>query len=140
MIKRAEPRSQRDDQERLAGVLFIFIGRLLLIFSLFFLGTSRWLGFPNTTTPLRLVMFGVVGLILGTAGYRLASGTWVGSFQVLHESAAIAGLVFLVVFLRKQLNANRPPSPPSWVVGIAALAPISWWLVARRPRRRRRKK
>jgi hypothetical protein len=134
MANRRQP-LQGQDPNRIVGVGFIFRGTALLVFSLVFLGTFSWLGLPRTTTPLRMVVFGIVGLILGLTGYRLASGSLSGGFQTVHRSAALAGVLFLGVFLRNQLNVRRPP-PPVWMLGIAALTPISWWLVAhgRQPR------
>ena len=64
-------------------------------------------------------MFGVVGLILGTAAYRPGSGTRVGFFHVLHESRAIAGLLFLPSELLRQhcLEArSRTMRTWKWVV------------------------
>jgi hypothetical protein len=130
---------KRADEKRFARVLVLVIGRLGLVFFLVFLGTSHWFGLPSTTTPVRLAIFGIAGLVLALSGYRMTSGGWVGFSRVLHECAAIAGVLFLAVCLRRELNVNRPPLPPGWVIVVSALAPVSWWLRALSTRRHSRK-
>jgi hypothetical protein len=120
---------KRADEKRFARVLVFAIGRVGLVFFLVFLGTSHWFGLPSTTL-LQLIIFGVVGLVLALAGYRMTSGGLAGFSSVLHQSAAIAGLLFLAICLRRELNVNRPPLPPGWVMVVAALAPVSWPLAA----------
>jgi hypothetical protein len=105
------------------------IGRIGLVSFLVFLGTSHWFGLPSATL-LQLIIFGVIGLALALAGYRMTSGGLAGFSRVLHQSAAIAGLLFLAACLRRELNVNRPPLPPGWVVIVAALAPVSWLLAS----------
>jgi hypothetical protein len=131
---------KRSEQKQFARLLVFMIGRLGLVFSLVFLCTSHWFGLPSTTTPVRLGLFGVVGLVLALAGYRMTSGTLSGFHKVLHESAGIAALLFLAVCLRRELSANRPSMPPGWVIVVAALVPVSWWLVASNTRRHSGKK
>jgi len=104
-----------------------------LALSLSIMGTLQWAGLPRTTTQLRSLLFALVGLILGLWGYRLASGTWVGSLQVPHRATAMAGLLFLGYFVRATIvNAPRPQSPPAWILSIAVLALLSWCFAARR--------
>jgi hypothetical protein len=72
----------------------------MLALSLSIMGTLQWFALPRTTTQARSLLFALVGLILGLWGYRLASGTWVGSSQVPHRATALAGLLFLIYFVR----------------------------------------
>jgi hypothetical protein len=130
---------KRADEKRIAILIIILIGRTGLICSMLFLATLYWLGLPATATPIRLFSFGIAGLVLALTGDRLASGTWKGCAKVLQHSAAIAGVLFLSIWLRTQFYVNRPPTPPVWVIGISALAPISWWLWAPRKQRHSRK-
>lgn len=127
----------QSDGSRFAGVALLFIGRLLLLFSLFFLATEAWLGLPTTTTPLRLAVFALLGLALGLLGYRISSGIWARAWQLPLQAAALAGLFFLALLAAKEIKSPRPPLPPAWIMAVAALAPLSWWLAA--PSRRRRK-
>lgn len=126
---------KRSDEKRVAIFIVIALGQMGLICSILFLGTLHWFGVPAITTPLRLLLFGALAFFLAMSGRRLASGTWKSWPQVLHQSFAIAGLLFLAVCLRRELNVNRPPLPPGWVIVVVALAPISWWLLARNTRR-----
>jgi hypothetical protein len=124
---------QQSDGKRLAGSGLLLLGSTMLALSLLIMGTLQW-GWPSAchhasaSTPLALV-----GLIIGLWGYRLASGTWVGSLQVPHRATAMAGLLFLGYFVRATVvNAPRPQSPPAWIMSIALLALLSWCFAARR--------
>lgn len=127
----------QSDGRRFAGAGLLFVGRLFLFLSFFFSATWQWLGVPTTTTPLRLVFFALLGLVLGFLGYRLGSGTWAGAWQLPLQAAAMAGLLFLLLLGARELDGRHPPLPPAWLLGLAALAPLSWWILA--PSRRRRK-
>jgi hypothetical protein len=74
----------------------------------------------------------------------MAGGSWVQTFtRVIHQSAAVTGLVFLVVAVRRFAITRYAPSVPLYTcifISIAAL--FSWWLRAgkRLPLRNRRAK
>ncbi len=126
---------KRSDEKRVAIFIIVVLGQMGLMCSMLFLGTLHWFGAPATAIPLRLLIFGMLAFLLAMSGHRLASGTWKSWPQVLHQCAAIAGLLFLAFCLRRELHVNRPPLPPAWVMIVAALAPVSWWLLARNTRR-----
>jgi hypothetical protein len=99
----SDARKPKSDGKRLAGLGLLLLGSTMLALSLSMMGTLQWVGLPRTTTQGRSLFFALVGLILGLWGYRLASGTWVGSWQIPHRATALAGLLFLGYFVKATL-------------------------------------
>ena len=129
----ANARTPQTDARRIAGFGLLLLGSTILTLALCITGSLRWVGLPRTTTLERTLVFALIGLILGLVGYRLASGTWVGSLQVPHRSTALAGLLFLGYAAKAMLlNAPRPHSPPLWMLTTAVLALLSWCFTASR--------
>lgn len=106
---------------RIVGVGAMLFGMIGIAFSLLYMATLRWFGFPRTTTQFHLIVCGVVALCLGVAGYRMAADKWSGATQVPHTAAAFAGLWFVAVWLQRLLFGTPPvQSPPLWA-GLLAL-------------------
>ena len=134
--------STNKDLSRIVGVVMLLIGGILLVMSLFFSGTAVAFGYPAAVTPGRSLFFLAVGLGLSFGGYRVASGAWSGSLQILHWAAAIGGLLFIASTLRLYffgdptgLATNRGAA---WFCfAISALVVASWIYRSRRSKRRR---
>jgi hypothetical protein len=128
-------RNPQSDQKRFAGVGLLFVGSAMLTLSLFFMATLQSAGVPRTTTELRALLFGLLGLTFALAGYRVASGTWAGSLQVPHRAAALAGVLFLGYFVKLSFHiAAASQLPSAWLFSLAVLAIISWLFAACRRR------
>ncbi len=124
---------------RLLGVIFILFGMTFQVFSLVYVGTFLWLGRPTTVTPTRMAGFWLIGLMLASLGYRVASGKWTRVWQVPYYAAAAAGFWFIVLVIKMDLRHTHPMWPPAWMLAFAVAAVSSWWHVARRCRTRRRR-
>jgi hypothetical protein len=74
----------------------------------------------------------------------MAGGSWVQTFTgVIHQSAAIAGLIFLVGTLRRFAMTRHAPSISLYTCILLSLAALfTWWLRAGKhsPLRNRRAK
>jgi hypothetical protein len=122
------------DSGRLIGSGLLLVGSVALALAFCTIFTLQWLGLPRTTNSTRTLVFAFVGTIFGLAGYRLASGTWRGSWQVPHRATALGALFFLGYVARTMLNAPRPQLPALWMLAIAAMALVSWCVVGRQRR------
>ena len=123
------------DTRRMAGTCVLLLGSIIFAFALYIAGRLRWVALPHTTTLGRTLVFVLIGLVLGLGGYRLASGTWVGSLQVPQRATALAGLLFLGYAAKTMLfNVPRPHSPPLWMLTTAVLALLSWCFAGRHRR------
>ena len=134
---------EKKDLSRLIGPVMILFGRIVLVTVFFFLGTFIAFGIPTTVTPAQLSAFLIIGLGLGLGGFRVSSGTWSGSLQVLHWTAAISGLLFLAAALRLFLFSNNgnfyvDPNRLGPVITVSAASLVSWLIRERAPKRRRR--
>lgn len=72
----------------------------------------------------------------------MAADGWVQTFTgVLHQSAAIAGLIFLGAVLRRFAMTRYAPSVPLYTCILLSLAALfSWWLRARKHSRLRNRR
>ena len=105
------------------------------------MGASVSFGWPNTW--LRLVVGTVVGIAAVGLGAKMAGGGWTQTFtQAIHQSVALAGLVFLAVALRRFAMTRYAPSIPLYICTLASIAALfSWWFRAgKSPLRNRRSK
>jgi hypothetical protein len=123
------------DARRIAGAGLLLLGSTIFACALSVAGSLQWVHLPRTATLGRTLVFALTGLVLGLGGYRLASGTWVGSLQVPHRATALAGLLFLGYAAKTMLfNTTRPQSPPLWMLATAVLALLSWSFAGRHRR------
>lgn len=134
---RARKGATGSDLKRLGGSMMLLLGRILLVLALLYSGTSAAFHLPAALTPARAILFLAVGAGLSFGGYRIASGTWFGSIQLLHWPAAVAGLLFIVSMLylyffggRAVLEANLRST--GICLAISVLALLSWILRSRR--------
>jgi len=122
--------------------LLIIFGRMALVIALAMVGTSVSFGWPDTW--LRLVVGTAVGFAAIALGTKMAGGNWVQTFSgVIHHSAAIAGLIFLVLALRRFAMTRQAPSISLYTcVLLSLVALFTWWLRAGKhsPLRNRRAK
>jgi hypothetical protein len=133
ILLHSHARTPQTDAKRVAGSGLLLLGSTIMALALCITGSLQWIGLPRTTTLERTLVFALIGLILGLVGYRLASGTWVGSLQVPHRATALAGLLFLGYAAKAMLlNVPRPQSPPLWMLTTAVLALLSCCFTARR--------
>ncbi len=119
--------------------LLIVIGRMTLVIALAMVGTSISFGWPNTWLQLIVgTLFGLTAVGLGTK----MAGDGVQTFTgVVHQSAAMAGIIFLGATLRRFAMTRYAPSVPLYACALLSLAALfSWWLRAGKhsPRRNRR--
>ena len=132
----------KSDQRLFGAAFLIVLGRMSLVIALAMVGTSVSFGWPNTW--LRLAVGTVFGLAAIGLGTKMAGGSWVHTFnRVVHQSAAVAGLIFLVVALRRFAMTRYAPSVPLYTCILLSFASLfSWWLRAgkRSPLRNRQAK
>lgn len=120
---------------RLIGLGLLLLGSIGLALGVSTIFSLQWLGLPLTTNLARTLVFALVGMIFGTLGYRLACGTWRGSWQVPHRAAALGALVFFGYAAKAMLlKTTRPHFPPLWILSTAGLALVSWCVAACRRR------
>ena len=74
----------------------------------------------------------MVGLAAVGLGTKMAGGSWVPTFTgVIHQGAAIAGVIFLGVALRRFVMTRYAPGVPLYTCILLSLAALfSWWLRA----------
>jgi hypothetical protein len=122
--------ASKSDQRLFGTALLIVIGRMSLVIALAMVGTSVSFGWPNTW--LRLVVGAAVGLAVVALGTKMAGGSWIQTFsQVIHQSAAAAGLLFLAVALRRFAMTRFAPSILLYTCMLLSFAALfSWWLRA----------
>jgi hypothetical protein len=117
----------------------LILGHIFLVLALAISAEFLWLGIPKTTTLHRLFFGVVVGATLCTVGFRLASKTWQGSLQPLLRACAGAGILFLGIVLKINLQSAHRAIPPVWLLVLAG-SPLLWLLIRRTPRPRRHEK
>ena len=130
----------KSDQRLFGAAVLIVIGRMALVVALAMVGASISFGWPNSW--LRLTMGTVVGLAATGLGTIMTRGSGVRTFtNVIHQSAALAGLIFLVAALRRFGMTRYVPSVSLYTCMFLSFAALlSWWLRAgkRSPLRNRR--
>lgn len=113
------------------GLGSLLIGSMILALAICTTFTLLWVGLPRTTSLPRTLALASLGAVLGPIGYRLASGTWHGSWQVPSRAAALGALLFLGYVIKAMLlSAHRPHPPPGWMWATAGLALVSWCVAA----------
>lgn len=132
--------THRSSDGRLFSIAsLIIVGRILLVPSFFSVATSFSFGWPATHWG--VITGAVLGLGAAFAGAALVERDWTSLFiQVLHQSAAVAGVLFLAVTVRRVVEGVFVTSfPLTFCFVLSLTAVISWWLRARRhPLRRNR--
>jgi hypothetical protein len=120
----------KSDQRLFGAAFLIVIGRMALVVALAMIEAGISFGWPNTW--LRLALGTVVGLAATGLGAIMTRGSWVRTFtNLIHQSAALAGLIFLAVALRRFVMTRYVPSVPLYAcMFLSFAASFSWWLRA----------
>jgi hypothetical protein len=109
-----------------AGALII-LGRIILMFSLFFLAEYVSFGYPRI--PLRCSLFLLVGLGCAVTAQRLTPDGWASVTQLPHQSAALAGVLFIgIVFKYVVTGKQIHLFPAGLFAAISGLMIVSWFL------------
>src|SRR6202140_4258647 len=85
----------QSDAKRTVGAGLLMLGSVMLALGVSMMGSLLWVGWPHTTNLERTFALSLLGLVLGVGGYRIASNTWVDSWQVPHRATALSALLFL---------------------------------------------
>ena len=122
--------ASKSHQRLFGAALLIVIGRMALVIALAMVGTSVSFGWPNSW--LRLVVGTVVGFAATGLGTIMTRGSWVQTLtNVIHQSAALAGLIFLVIALRRFAMTRYAPGIPFYTCMFLSFSALfSWWLRA----------
>jgi hypothetical protein len=113
-------------------VIVMIIGKMLLIFSLFYLAAHAAFGTP-CVVPVAIAG-GAVGLACVILTSKISGNSWADSVtQAPHYSAAIAAIPFLLVVIRRMNQYHRVDFFPAGILALFALmALVTWWLRTRK--------
>jgi hypothetical protein len=112
-------------------VIFVLVGKLLLILSLFYLAGHFSFGTPCVLP--RVLVGSAVGFLFLVSGAKLAGNSWVDSAtQAPHYCAAVASIPFLFLVIRHVTRFHEISLFPTGILTFLALvALVTWWLRSR---------
>jgi len=112
--------------------VLIIAGRILLVISFFYLATSFSFGWPAARW--RAFAGTGLGLVAALSGAMLAERAWSPSItQIPHQSAAMAGVLFLATTVRRfSVSGFITTLPLEFCFVLSVTAVLSWWLRAGR--------
>jgi hypothetical protein len=112
-------------------VIFVLLGKLLLILSFFYLAAHFSFGTPSVLP--RVLVGIIVGFLFVVSGAKLAGNSWVDSAtQAPHYCAAVASVPFLFLVIRHAARFRQiSPFPTGIITFLAVVALVSWWLRTR---------